>query len=120
MGNRYDCFTMCQCGNSLLNQMLILWVNAGRGLIQNNNRRIFQHGSGNRNPLLFTAGKRRTALTNDGIISIWQGHNKVMAARFFCSGNHLFLRSVRAAEFDIVTDRIPEQIYILEHHTDIF
>ena len=105
---------------SLLNQMLILWVNAGRGLIQNNNRRIFQHGSGNRNPLLFTAGKRRTALPNDGIISIWQGHNKVMAARFFCSGNHLFLRSVRAAEFDIVTDCIPEQIYILEHHTDIF
>ena len=23
MGNRYDCFTMCQCGNSLLNQMLM-------------------------------------------------------------------------------------------------
>ena len=49
MGNRYDCFTMCQCGNSLLNQMLILWVNAGRGLIQNNNRRI---RSMRRNPVI--------------------------------------------------------------------
>ena len=38
--------------------MLILWVNAGRGLVQNDNRRIFQHGSGNRNPPHSGAGRR--------------------------------------------------------------
>ena len=120
MGNRYDRFPMCQRGNSLLNQMLVLRVNAGRGLVQNHNRRVFQHGSGNRNSLLFTAGKRRAALTDYGIISIWQCHDKVVAAGFFRGGDHLFLRSIRAAEFNIVADRIPEQIYILEYHTDIF
>ena len=119
MGNRYDRFPMCQCGNSLLNQMLVLRVNAGRGLVQNHNRRVFQHGSGNRNSLLFTAGKRRAALTDYGIISIWQGHDKIVAAGFFRGGDYLFLRSIRATEFNIVADRIPEQIYILEYQKKI-
>ena len=119
MGNRYDRFPMCQRGNSLLNQMLVFRVNAGRGLVQNHNRRVFQHGSGNRNSLLFTAGKRRAALTDYGIISIWQGHDKIVAAGFFRGGDYLFLRSIRATEFNIVADRIPEQIYILEYQKKI-
>ena len=100
--------------------MLILRVNACCCLIQDNNGSILEHRPGNRNSLLFTAGKRRTPFTNHRVISVWQSHYEVMAAGRFCGGDNLLIRSVRAAEFNVILDGVPEQIDILKNHTDIF
>ena len=43
-----------------------------------------------------------------------------MAAGRFCGGDNLFIRSVRAAEFNVILNGIPEQVDILKNHTDIF
>lgn len=43
-----------------------------------------------------------------------------MAAGRFCGSDDLFIRSVWAAEFNVILDGIPEQIDILKNHADIF
>ena len=103
-----------------VHQMLILRVNACCCLIQDNNGSILEHCPGDRNSLLFTAGKRRTPFTNHRVISVWQSHYEVMAAGRFCGGDNLFIRSVRAAEFNVILNGIPEQVDILKNHADIF
>ena len=100
--------------------MLILWINTCGCLIQDNNGSILEHRPGDRNSLLFTAGKRRTPFTNHCVITIRQSHYEVVTAGCFCGGDNLFIRSVRAAEFNVILDGIPEQIDILKNHTDIF
>ena len=54
--------------------MLILWINTCGCLIQDNNGSILEHRPGDRNSLLFTAGKRRTPFTNHCVITVRQSH----------------------------------------------
>ena len=42
-----------------------------------------------------------------------------MAASLFRRLYHLFVRGIRAAEFDVVLNRIGKQIHILKYHADI-
>ena len=42
-----------------------------------------------------------------------------MAAGFFRRGDNLLVGGVRTAEFDIVLNRVCEEIYVLEYHTDL-
>ena len=43
-----------------------------------------------------------------------------MAPCRLCCLYDIFMGGVRAAEFDIVLNRVREQIHILEYHADIF
>ena len=65
-------------------------------------------------------GRAILPLAHGRLIPFGQGHDEVMAAGRFCGGDNLFIRSVRAAEFNVILDGIPEQIDILKNHTDIF
>ena len=40
--------------------------------------RIFQNGTCNRDPLFLSAGETHTALPNNGVKAIWQAHDKVV------------------------------------------
>ena len=42
-----------------------------------------------------------------------------MAASLFRRLYHLFVRGIRAAEFDVVLNRIGKQIHVLKYHADI-
>ena len=46
-----------ELGDGGLDQVLVLRVDAGRGLVQNDDGRVLKDGPGNGNPLFFTAGQ---------------------------------------------------------------
>ena len=62
---------------------LILWVYIGSCLVQNDNRRIFQHSAGDGNPLAFPAGKMGTGAADNRIIALIQLADKGVAAALF-------------------------------------
>jgi ATP-binding cassette, subfamily B, bacterial IrtA/YbtP len=66
------------------------------------------------------AGKSSAAFTDDCLESIWQRHDKIIAAGFFCSLIDFFLGSVRFTHADIVVNGILEQVHPLENHADLF
>ena len=58
VGNDDQRLALRQPGDSLLNDRLILRVDAGGGLVENDDRGILQHGEGNGNGLLFAPRRR--------------------------------------------------------------
>ena len=108
-----------ELGDGGLDQVLVLRVDAGRGLVQNDDGRVLKDGPGNGNPLFFTAGQGTAALADYRVVTLWQSHDKAVAAGFFCRFDHLLLRGVRLSEADIRPDRVVEKVDILEDHGNI-
>ena len=79
MGDGKDGFPLCQSGQSLLNQVLILRVYAGGRFIKDDDRRVFEHGAGDGNALFLPAGEGGAALSNHGIIAVRQGRDEIVA-----------------------------------------
>ena len=119
MGDGDDGAALGQLGDGVLDEMLVLGVNAGGCLVQNDNGRIFKDCPGNGNTLLFPAGKGTAALADYGVVAVRQCHNEIVAACLFRSIYHLLLRGIRLAEADVGADGIVEQIHILEHHGNV-
>ena len=69
--------------HSLLELVLILGVHIGRGLIEDDDRRVLQETPGDGDALLLPAGKRGSSLANYRAVSIRQGRDEVVAARLF-------------------------------------
>lgn len=121
--------TMCNHNNSLivrkradrlLQLRFIFGIDARRRLVEDNDRRVLEHGAGNGNTLLFSARKRRTSFAHLRIITVGESRDKFVAAGGFSGGDDFFVRGVGFSEFDIVFDRVVEQIHVLEHHRNIF
>ena len=55
VGNHNYSFARSEFLNCLLKHPFIFWINAGSCFIQENDRSIFQNGSGYGDPLLFTS-----------------------------------------------------------------
>lgn len=100
----------------LLNEMLVFGIDACGRFIENDDRRIFQNRTGNRNALLFTARKRAAALADNRIVAVRKIHDEIVAARLFGGFDHFFFGGVRLSEADIGTDGVVEEIDVLKHH----
>ena len=57
VGNHNDGAALCQLLEGRLHPCLVIGVCKGGGFVQNQHRRVFQHGAGNGKPLRFTAGE---------------------------------------------------------------
>ena len=66
VSNHNDGLASGQGFDGLLQLRLVLGVNIGRGLVQNDDRRVLKHGPCDGEPLAFSAGDRGAALTDDG------------------------------------------------------
>ena len=99
--------------------MLILRVDAGGGLVQNDDGGVFQNGAGDGDALLLTAGEGAAALTHHGVIAVGQRHDEIVAAGLFGGLDHLRLGGVGLAEEDVGPDSVVEQVHVLEHHGDV-
>ena len=119
VGDGDDRLAARQLGDGLLDEVLVLRVDARGGLVENDDGRVFENGAGDGDALLFATGERAAALADDGVIAVRQRHNEVMAAGLLCRFDHLLLRGVRLAEEDVRADGIVEQIHVLEHHGDV-
>ena len=80
VGNDKDRTIGHQVVDRLLNDCLRLVIQSGGRLVQNNNRRIFDKGTGNGNTLFLTAGEQNAALADFGIQSFIQRSNKLFQA----------------------------------------
>lgn len=114
-----DRLVMGQLRDSLHQLLLVLRVHVGGGLVQNDDGRILHDGPGDGNALPLAAGKRRAALTDDGIKALRQRHDKVIAACFFRRSLYLLHGGVGLSKADIVGNGVREQIDPLEHEGEI-
>ena len=111
---------MRQFADSLHQLLFIFRVYIGSRLVKNNNRGILHHSAGNRKSLPLAAGKGTARLSDNSLISLRQLHDKIMTARFLCSPNNLFHRSIGLTKPDIIGYRIMKEINILKYKAEIF
>ena len=65
VGNDDERLAPHQPGHALLNDGFVFRVGIGCGLVQDNDRCVFEHGTGNGNTLLFAAGEMPAAAADD-------------------------------------------------------
>ncbi|MPN58323.1 hypothetical protein SDC9_206027 [bioreactor metagenome] len=71
MGDHDNGFALGKLLKRGLHLKFIVRVGEGRGLIQYNDRRVFQHNAGNGNSLLFAAGKVNAFRPDHGVYTVW-------------------------------------------------
>lgn len=81
MRNDDQCPPLCQPGNSPLDHRLVFWIHAGRGLVQNDDWRVFQHRPSNGDALFLTTGEVSATAAADRIIALRKCPDKFVAAR---------------------------------------
>ena len=77
-------FVFNKPGQSLLNGSFILHIQAGGGLVQQDDWRILQEGAGNGNALTLTAGKSAAILADVGVSLVRQLLGKFIAVCQLC------------------------------------
>src|SRR5574343_562861 len=83
--------------------------------VQNENLRVDQQSTGNRDTLTFTAGERLTPFADDGIIAMRQAQNKVVRMGSTGRGHNLFTRSIRFAVSNVLGDGAEEEEGFLQY-----
>ena len=106
---------MSQCLDSPLQFVLILRVNAASCLVQNDNRRIFQHGTGDGNTLALPTGKVGTGAADNRIIAIVQPADKGVATTLFGGLFHLRVCGAGSSHADILPDTAVKQVVVLRY-----
>ena len=91
VGDGEDGLSFRQGGQGLLDQVLILRVREGGGLVQNHDGRVLQNRPGDGDALALAAGEGGAPLPDHRVIPIWQGHDEVMAAGSFTQGSTIEL-----------------------------
>ena len=84
-----------------LNHGFVFRVSKSSGFIQNNNGRVFQHSSGNGDPLPLTTGEMPACAADHGIVAIFKAQDKRMASTCFGRFHHLSIGGVLLAHADI-------------------
>ena len=79
VGDGDDGLAPGQLGNGLLDEVLVLRVNAGGCLVQNDDGRVFQDGPGDGDALLLAAGQALARLARRGVVALGQFADKLLA-----------------------------------------
>ena len=103
---------------AVLNVPLGLGIQSRGRLVQNQDRRVFQQGPRNADPLLFAARQLQPALADLGRIAVRQAHHEIMDLGRLGRGIHLVAAGIRVAIGDVVIDGVVEQNGILRHNPD--
>ena len=95
-------------------------IYAGGRVIQDQNAGVFQQRTGDGHPLLLAAGEGHAALTNKGVIAIWELFNNLMNGRELGCLNDFFIRNLAMNTIgDVLFDRAGEQEWLLLHDPDL-
>uniref|UniRef100_A0A0A8XUT2 Uncharacterized protein n=1 Tax=Arundo donax TaxID=35708 RepID=A0A0A8XUT2_ARUDO len=103
----------------LLHQLLRLGVERAGGLVQQQDRRVLEHGAGDGDPLLLTAGQLQAAITHLGVVAVGQLDDEGVGVSDPGGLLHLRLRRALAlpAQQQILLDARREQRRLLAHQT---
>ena len=98
-----------------LDRGLVLGVDAGERLVQDQHRRIAQQCSGNRDPLTFAARESMPALADHRGIALGQRSDELVRVGRLRGGADLVLGRVRSGESQVGQHAAVEQIGVLQH-----
>ena len=115
MGDHNDGLALRQLRKRGLHLRLVVGVGKGRGLIEDQDGGIFQHGARNGNALLLAAGEIHALRADDGMDAVREFFDNIHALRSPQGGKRLCLRGVGPAQLDVVQDAALEQAAVLEH-----
>ena len=101
-----------------LNHAFAFSVERTRGLIEQQQRRIFQHGAGNRNALALPPAQAHAALAQERAITFRQGADEFIGERRFGSGPDFVLAGLGLAVANVFECAAGEDHRVLRHQAD--
>ena len=119
MGNDQQRLAPHQPSQCRLDDRLVFRVCIGRCLVENDDGRVLQHGTGNGDALPLTAGQVTAGCTAYGLIAVLQPHYELVAAAFLRGVNDLRIGRTLSAHADIVHDRKVKEVVVLRHIGDV-
>ena len=118
MGNDQRSSVLSQLGKGLLDRALGLVIQSRSSLIQNEQRRVLQEHTRNRNALLLSARKSGSTLSYLRVISIWQRFNELSDVCTLCCQRNVFFGSFRTAVCNVLRDSTIKEVYVLLDHAN--
>ena len=119
MGHNKACATLHQFFKGILHQHLGAGVDAGGGLVQNQNRRTPQHDPRNAEQLPLPLTDIAAVLGNLCVVSVRQAADKAVGACLLGCGYDLLAGGVRFAVGDVFCNRTGFEPCFLQHHAQI-
>jgi len=104
VSNHHDRFIPADLLNGFLYQLFAFVIERACGLIQKDQRRIFQKYARKRNPLFLPARELDSPFPDFRVIAVRQQGDKAVRKRFLGSGDHFFIRSVMLSYFDVIDE----------------
>ena len=105
-----------QAGEGSLHLGLVLHIQAGGGLVQQDDGGVFQKRPGDGDALPLPAGELRPVLPDGGVIALGQAADELPAVGGLRRGPHLFVGGAPLAQADVLHHGIVKEHHILEHH----
>ena len=104
-----------QAGQRRLDERLVLDVQTGRRLVEQDDGRILEEGARNGNALALAARKGAAVFADVGVSLVRELFGKFVAVGKLCRREDLLIRRVLAAEADILQNGIVKQRDVLEN-----
>ena len=119
MGNDDRGAVLHQAVERLLNDGLTLRVHVRGGLIEDQDRRIFQDGAGYCETLPLPSRQLLTPLADDGVVAGGEVEDEVVGVGGSGGGFDLFARGIRLAQQQVLGDGAVEQVGILRDQCEL-
>ena len=101
-----------------LDEGLGLVVDRGGGLVEDQDGRVFENGARNGDALALSAGELLSALADDGVVAVRQGHDEVVRFGDLGGLDNLLVGGVEGAIGDVLADGAVEEIDVLADKAD--
>jgi hypothetical protein len=116
MGDDEHCPPSGDLRHILLDDGLGFIVQRARGFIKDQNARVRDQRSRNRNPLALPTGQRAAVLSYDRVVAFRQFQNEFVRPSLLGGLHHLLHRHSRIGQRDVVAHGAIEEKVFLEHH----
>ena len=110
MSNHDDGLILGQFGDGLHQFFFIFRVNIGRGLVQNDDRRVLQHGTGNGDALPLAAGQVTARRAAHGLIAVFKPHDKLKKSHYVSEDEWTIFENTHEAIIDQQTFDLVQKI----------
>src|SRR5215471_14127779 len=94
-------------------------IEAGGGLVENQNWRVADQRPGNRNSLTLAAGQRSAPLADDRVVAMRHALDELVRVGQLCCPTYIAERRSGPAVCDVVADRGPEEQRVLQDQADL-
>mgnify|MGYP000687891786 CR=1 FL=1 len=119
VGDGEDRLPLGQGGQGLLDQVLVLRVHAGGGLVQDDDGRVLQNGPGDGDALTLSAGELLTRVPGGGVPAVLQTADKLLALGCPGGGEYLLIRGPRSAQPDVLLQGAVKEKVVLGDEADL-